>query len=111
MIMNEDKNKKEGINLSKFRKKELDVKSQGRQWSSGVYVSPFAPKIIQWVVRYSGGLIRNEKQAYYVVFGLIVFVVIISLFLIFSRGLGPKTLEPTGPAIEEAGSPRDITPY
>ncbi len=49
------------------------------------YISPFAPKIIQWVIKYSGGKI-NEKQAYYVVFGFIVFVVIISLFLIFNRG-------------------------
>lgn len=47
------------------------------------YTSPFAPKIIQWVIKYSGGKI-NEKQAYYVVFGFIVFLVIISLFLIFN---------------------------
>ena len=107
--MDQENNQNE-IDLSK-RLSEPVTKSQGGQWSSGPYVSPFATKIIRWLIKYSGGLIKNEKQASYVLLGFIVFVVIISLFLIFGRGGSPKTLEPTGPTIEEAGSPKDIAPY
>ena len=107
--MDQENNQNE-IDLSK-RLSEPVTKSQGGQWSSGPYVFPFAPKIIRWLIKYSGGLIKNEKQASYVLLGFIVFVVIISLFLIFGRGGSPKTLEPTGPTIEEAGSPKDIAPY
>ena len=106
----DQKNDENGIDLSK-RLEESTPKSPSRQWSSGPYVSPFAPKIIRWLIKYSGGLIKNEKQAACVLFGFIIFVVIISLFLIFGRGGSPKTLEPTGPTIEEAGSPKDIAPY
>ena len=104
------KNNDNVIDLSKGLS-EPAAKSPSGQWSSGTYVSPFAPKIIRWLIKYSGGLIKNEKQAFYVILGFIVFVVIISLFLIFGRGGSPKTLEPTGPTIDEAGSPKDIAPY
>ena len=82
--MDQENNQNE-IDLSK-RLSEPVTKSQGGQWSSGPYVFPFAPKIIRWLIKYSGGLIKNEKQASYVLLGFIVFVVIISLFLIFGRG-------------------------
>jgi hypothetical protein len=49
---------------------------------------PEEPKIIQWVIEYSGGLVKDEKQASYVLFGLIALVVFISLFFFFSGG-GP----------------------
>jgi len=81
----DQKNDENGIDLSK-RLEESTPKSPSRQWSSGPYVSPFAPKIIRWLIKYSGGLIKNEKQAACVLFGFIIFVVIISLFLIFGRG-------------------------
>jgi len=109
LFMDQEKDKN-GIDLSRSLKESFP-KFQDGQWSSGPYISPTAPKIIRWLIKYSGGIIRNEKQASYVLLGFIVFVVIISLFLIFNRGLGSKTLEPTGPAIEGAGSPRDIAPY
>ena len=81
----DQENNKNGIDLSKHLS-EPATKSPSGQWSSGSYVSPTAPKIIRWVIKYTGGLIKNEKQAYYVLLGFIVFVVIISLFLIFGRG-------------------------
>ena len=42
------------------------------------------PKTVQWVMKYSGGYIKDEKQANYVLIGLVTLVIIISLFLIFS---------------------------
>ena len=44
------------------------------------------PKIIRWVIKCSGGLIKNEKQATYVLFGFVAVMVVISLFVIFSGG-------------------------
>jgi len=60
------------------------------------------PKIVQWVIKYSGGYIKDEKQASYVLIGFIAVAIIISLFLIFGGGTGieeknifnPETAEP-----------------
>jgi predicted PurR-regulated permease PerM len=41
------------------------------------------PKIIQWVIKYSGGYIKDEKQANYVLIGFVAAAVIVSLFLFF----------------------------
>ena len=96
--MNQENNKN-GIDLSK-RISEPATKSQSGEWYSGPYVSPTAPKIIRWLIKYSGGLIKNEKQAFYVILGFIVFVVIISLFLIFGGG-GVETQKTFTPPAEE----------
>ncbi|MFH1575643.1 MAG: hypothetical protein ABIB55_01710 [Candidatus Nealsonbacteria bacterium] len=80
-------NDKNGIDLSKSLE-ESTPKSQSGQWSSGPYVSPTAPKISRWLIKYSGGLIKNEKQASYVILGLIVLAIIISIFLFSGRGRG-----------------------
>lgn len=47
-------------------------------------------KLITLVVTYSNGLIKNEKQAIYVLLGLVVVSVIISLFLVFGGSGGQK---------------------
>jgi len=41
------------------------------------------PKIVEWVIKYSGGLVKDEKQASYVLIGFVVVAIIVSLFLIF----------------------------
>ena len=48
------------------------------------------PKIVGWVIKYSGGLVKDEKQANYVLLGFIVVAIIISLILIFGDGNGEK---------------------
>lgn len=94
--MNQENNN--GIDLSK--RLEGSTKPQSGQRPSDPYVSPTAPKIIKWVIKYSGGLIKNEKQAYYVLLGFIILAVIISVFLIFGGG-GVKTQETFTPPVEE----------
>ena len=47
---------------------------------------PGTPKIIQWVIKYSGGLVKDEKQASYILIGFVVLAIIVSLFLFFGRG-------------------------
>ena len=44
------------------------------------------PKMIQWVIKYSGGLVKNERQANFVLIGIITLTIIISLILIFGSG-------------------------
>ena len=41
------------------------------------------PKIIQWTMKYSGGTIKDQRQAEYVLLGFVVLAIIISLFLFF----------------------------
>jgi len=36
-----------------------------------------------FIVKYSGGLIKDENQAAYVIIGLVIVAIIISLFLFF----------------------------
>ncbi|PIR70024.1 MAG: hypothetical protein COU46_03765 [Candidatus Niyogibacteria bacterium CG10_big_fil_rev_8_21_14_0_10_42_19] len=52
------------------------------QLSAQSFQAP-TPKIMQWVMKYSWGVIKNEKQASYVLVGFAVLTIIISLFLIF----------------------------
>ncbi|MFA6338901.1 MAG: hypothetical protein WCW87_02500 [Candidatus Paceibacterota bacterium] len=48
-----------------------------------------SPKMIQWIIKYSGGNI-NEKQANYILIGFSILVFIISLFLLFGGNVGKK---------------------
>ena len=64
--------------------KRVQEPSQNGGWQAlRYYREPLNPKIISWVIRYSGGLVKDEKQASYVLLGFVVVAVVISLFLIF----------------------------
>ncbi len=41
------------------------------------------PKITEWVMKHSGGMIKDAKQANYVLIGFAVVAIVISLFLFF----------------------------
>jgi len=43
-------------------------------------------KLAGFLVKYSGGLIKDENQASYVILGFVVAAIIISLFLFFGGG-------------------------
>lgn len=44
---------------------------------------PGTPKIIQWMMKYSGGLIQTRAQVIHVLLVLVALVIIASLFLLF----------------------------
>ena len=44
------------------------------------------PKIVDWVIKYSGGAIKDEKQANYVLIGFVALAIIIFLMVIFGGG-------------------------
>lgn len=68
---------------------------------------PGTPKIIQWTIKYSGGLIKNEKRANYVLLGFVVLMILISLiFFLGGRGRKPKyTPVPVKPGVKEVDWP------
>ena len=53
------------------------------------------PKMIKWVIKYSGGLIKDEKQANYFLLGFVVLSLIFSLFFTSGVFKGP-TKPPSG---------------
>lgn len=60
---------------------------------------PGTPALIRWVIKFSGGVIKDEKQADYVLIGFTILITIISLFLVFnifkkSPGQQPYNPEP-----------------
>ena len=50
------------------------------------------PKIVEWVIKYSGGAIKDEKQANYVLIGFVAVAIIVSFFFVFGESVkkGPK---------------------
>ena len=80
--MNEDKNNNKDIDLSGALKDTPD--SQNGYRAIKYYHESNAPKIIQWTINLSGGLVKNEKQAGYVLFGFVAIAIIIALFLFFN---------------------------
>ena len=50
------------------------------------HYSPETPKVILWVLKYSGGYVKDEKQANYILIGFVTVAIIISLFLVFGGG-------------------------
>ena len=51
------------------------------------------PKIVQWVIKYSGGLIKDEKRASYILLGFVAINIIVMLILLTSNGRSGAKLE------------------
>ena len=94
MSQNNEDNK--GIDLSHaLDDSSSRVKFEGEQQ----YVRPCysdTPKIIQLVMKYSGGYIKDEKQASYVLLGVVAVAIVIAIIFLFSGG-GRKDKNPTPP--------------
>jgi len=84
--MDQNNNDNKGIDLSHaLDDSRSRVKFEGGQRYTRSYY-PETPKIIQWVIKYSGGHIKDGKQASYVLLGFVAVAIVISLFLIFGGG-------------------------
>jgi len=95
--MDQEKENNSKIDLSKSF--DEGGKFQGEKQSHEYFFRPRTPKIIQRMIKYSGGLIKNENQAACVLIGFAVLAIIISLFLFFGRG-GIKTQKTFTPPAE-----------
>jgi len=96
-----DKNN-EGIDLNgSLKNSDTGVKFEEYRTPRSYY--PGTPKIIQWVIKYSGGIIKNEKQASYVLIRFVAVAVVIALFLIFGSGSGGSKRPPGPPTPFQEG--------
>jgi len=55
--------------------------------------SPKNPSIIEWVIKYSGGYIKGERQAGYVIFGFLTLAVV-TIIMVMSGGSSEPTQTP-----------------
>jgi len=88
--MNEDKNDKEGIDLSGAMR---DDSGTGVKFEEYRVERPYyrgTPKVIQWVIKYSGGLVKDERQASYAILGLFGLSLVIAIILFLNAFSGPS---------------------
>lgn len=79
---------------------EKKVVFETDSWAAQQSARPkFVPGMVRFIMKYSGGYVKDEKQANYVLIGFVVLAVIISSFLIFSGGGGPNIPLPHGTKI------------
>ena len=89
-LMDQDNKNNEEIDLSHaLEDSGSGVKFEGSRVPRSYY--PGTPKIIQWVIKYSGGLVKDERQASYVLIGFVAVAIIVTLFLIFGGGSSQPT--------------------
>ena len=95
-----------GIDLSHALDSISRIKFEGEEFQrSARSFQSSTPKIIRWVIKYSGGYIKDEKQASYAILGFVAVAIIISLFLIFGRISGSSSQTPTKIPISPEESP------
>ena len=72
--------------------KEFETKSQTEQNQKTPEIPKDSevPKIVQLVMKWSGGAIKEQKQAEYILLGVAILAIGISLFLIFRGSTGQK---------------------
>lgn len=63
------------------------------------------PKMIQWVIKYSGGLVKDEKQASHALIGFVTAAIIVALFLIFGKHKAQEVFTP-----EAEAPPTEVVP-
>ena len=96
------KNNNEGIDLSRALEGSGTSVMPNKDEKHRVARSyhPGRSKMAQWVIRYSGGLVRNEMQANYVLLTFTVFMVFISVLLIFGESRDVQTQKTLPPPAE-----------
>lgn len=58
------------------------VTFESEQWQPPTRsVQSRTPKIVQWIITYSGGYVKDEKQAAYVLIGFFILAIIFSFML------------------------------
>jgi hypothetical protein len=83
-----DTKDKEAVDLSKVLKNAKAERVAEEPEETGVPSTyyPGSPKMIQWMIKYTGGIVKDPKQANYVLIGLAILMVIFSIWLQLSSG-------------------------
>lgn len=92
--MNENKNNQDEVDLSGMLSGYSKKVEQLESWQQKTNQSSKNSAMIRILIKYSGGLIKNEKQAIYILLIFVSLILIFSLVLLFKIG--------------EADSPRNI---
>ena len=76
---------------------------EGEQYQTPRSFQAPTPKIVQWVIKYSGGYIKDEKQANYFWIGFVALAIVVVIIFLFSGGSGSKPAVPsiTGAPVEK----------
>jgi hypothetical protein len=94
--MNQNNEGNKGIDLSgALDDSGTGVKFEGEQQSARSFYTE-TPKIIQWTIKHSGGLIKDERQASYVLLGFFGIAILLTIIL-FARVLSGPSTPPVGP--------------
>lgn len=80
-------------NLNKPSVQKVEFENQGER-PSGYSCQRKTSKIIELTIKYSGGIIKDEKQASYVLAIISVLVIAVSLFTIFKGESVPNIPPP-----------------
>ncbi|MEK7480823.1 MAG: hypothetical protein AAB604_01830 [Patescibacteria group bacterium] len=95
-----DDNHNKGIDLSgRFNDSGTGVQFQNEWRPAARASSPSTPRVVRWVMENSGGYVKDEKQASYVLLGLAAAAIVVSLWLLLGRGGGPNVPLPRGAKI------------
>ena len=87
--MDQDIQNNEGIDLSDaLQDSSNDIKVKDEQSQPDQVFYPGTPKMIQLVIKYSGGFIKDETPANYALIGIVVLAIVVSLLLIFGGNFG-----------------------
>ena len=76
------------------------IKFEGEEFQRPRSFQTPTPKIVQWVIKYSGGYVKDEKQATYFLIGFVaVAIIFISIFVFNSGGSKAEFKAPPGQKI------------
>ena len=91
-------NNKKDIDLS-GASNNSGIQYEDKGWKAVKYYRETdEPKVIKLLIRYSGGLVKNEKQAVYILLGFAILAIIVSLFLWFGNNVSePPPVPPPSP--------------
>jgi len=89
------------IDLSDIGSSETTAPSPGE--SSPSRFQPETPTLVRWVIKFSGGLVEDERQADYVLIGFTLLITVISLFLVFNIFKESPRQEPYNPDTKYGG--------
>ncbi|MDP2741463.1 MAG: hypothetical protein Q8O66_02140 [bacterium] len=90
--MNTQINNEEEIDFNDAPKNHSDsVKHQEEELPPDQIFDPEMPKMVRWVIKRSRGIIKDEKQASFVLLVFAIAIIIISLFFFFSSNGGSES--------------------
>lgn len=87
--MDENKKNNSETSLNNTSKNSNSGVEFNEEYGSERQYYPETSKITEWVINYSGGLVKDKKQASYVLIAFTITIIAISLFLIRDKTTTP----------------------